>query len=664
MLGNYINQVKNLPVNSPDRIQWEIFQRDLKPGRERMKYENLLVKSVYVTNAEAEKDYHLQNDVAEIKYLYVPYFAISDTVMKVTDADLRAYYDKNKEKYKSELTRDLKYVTFPVVASSEDSVAIREELVRLVSDFKEAKDDSVFASINSDHSDAYTKYTPSTLPAYINQNEIKQGDIIGPFQDGETFKLVKISKIGNDTIFNAKASHILIRWDDESEASKKTAKEKARNILKDIKAGASFAEKAQEFGTDGTASRGGDLGWFSSGSMVKPFETAVFSATKKGVLNDVVETEFGYHIIDVTETKDNSYFTLALIERDILPGDASINETLRKSEMFASELSGINEFIERAGQENLLPNEGKSIKPSERRIGDLGDARQVIQWLFRDAEEGKVSEVFDLQDRYVVAVMTGETEKGYKSLEEVKEQITPAVKNELKGKIIIEKLNALQGTLDEIAKGFGTDATVYSNSSLKLSSNSITSIGFDPVAIGKAFSLNDGQRSKPYAGENGVSLIELQTKTVAPAIGDYTVYKSPLQQGAISRNSMNITEAIKQDANITDKRYKFYWYLTLLFRISWQTGCPFLFMDEKWFNSFQEKLDQHHHWPDLYVFKFIVPKGKEEEVKHLFPQHTTTEKPSREGKYTSITFQMMAPSSATVIEVYKKAAAIKGLIAL
>ncbi|MDH4058750.1 MAG: DUF493 domain-containing protein [Cyclobacteriaceae bacterium] len=87
-------------------------------------------------------------------------------------------------------------------------------------------------------------------------------------------------------------------------------------------------------------------------------------------------------------------------------------------------------------------------------------------------------------------------------------------------------------------------------------------------------------------------------------------------------------------------------------------------MDEKWFNSFQEKLDQHHHWPDLYVFKFIVPKGKEEEVKHLFPQHTTTEKPSREGKYTSITFQMMAPSSATVIEVYKKAAAIKGLIAL
>jgi peptidyl-prolyl cis-trans isomerase D len=72
------------------------------------------------------------------------------------------------------------------------------------------------------------------------------------------------------------ASHILIRWDDESEASKKTAKEKARKILADIKAGADFAAKAREFGTDGTSTQGGDLGWFSTGQMVKPFEQAVF----------------------------------------------------------------------------------------------------------------------------------------------------------------------------------------------------------------------------------------------------------------------------------------------------------------------------------------------------------------------------------------------------
>ncbi len=556
MLSMYINQIKQLPVNSPDRLQWEIFQRDLHPGRERIKYENLLIKSVYVTSAEAEKDYHLQNDVAEIKYLYIPYFAVSDTVIKVTDADFKAYYDNNKEKYKTEHTRDLKYVSFPVVPSVEDTLVIKEELTLMASQLQTVQDDSVFVSINSDNTNAYARYTPATLPAYIN-TDVKQGEIIGPFMDGSTYKLVKVSKVGRDTVYSARASHILIRWDNDTDAAKKAAKEKARNILKDIKAGADFKAKALEFGTDGTATQGGDLGWFSSGIMVKPFETAVFSATKKGVLNDVVETDFGYHIIEVTETKDNKYFTLGIIEREILPGDASINAAIRSAEQFATELSGVDDFIKKASENGLDVYDGKNITSTESRIGNL-DARQIVQWLFRDAKVGKVSEAFDLQDSYVVAVMVGEVEKGYKPLEVVKEQITPAVKNQLKGKIIIDKLKGLQGTLDEIAKAYGSDATVLSNSSLKLNTNSLSSLGFDPIAIGIAFSLEDGKRSTPYAGENGVVIIETVSKTIAPAIGDYTVYKAQLQQGAVNRNSVSIAEAIKLDAKIEDKRYKFY----------------------------------------------------------------------------------------------------------
>jgi peptidyl-prolyl cis-trans isomerase D len=559
LLANYINSIKTLPVNSPDRIQWEIFQRDLKPGRERLKYENLLLKSVYVTSAEAEKDYHNQTDVAEIKYLFIPYFSISDTSVQVSDADLRTYYNKNKEKYKSEHNRDLKYVSFPVVASAEDSLAIREELSRLVSDLKQTQDDSVFASINSDNgTQAFIKYSIADLPAFISKDQLKPGETFGPFLDNDSYKLVKVSEVGKDTIFNARASHILIRWDDTSVEAKNAAREKARTILKDIKAGADFAAKAREFGTDGTASRGGDLGWFSTGSMVKPFQDAVFSATRKGVLNDVVETEFGYHIIDVTELKDNSYYKLAVIQREILPSDASINNALRNAERFASELDGIENFEKRAKDEGLSPVDAKGIKPSDRNAGNLGDARQIVQWLFRDASEGKISQVFDLQDRYVVAVMTGEIEKGYKSLEQVKEEITPLVKNELKGKRIIEKVSSLQGSLEEIATAFGKDANVYTNSSLRMNANTLASAGFEPVAIGMAFSLESGKRSKPYAGENGVIIIETQVITTAPASADYSIYKSTLQQAGINRNSASITEAIKLDASIEDKRYRFY----------------------------------------------------------------------------------------------------------
>ena len=87
-------------------------------------------------------------------------------------------------------------------------------------------------------------------------------------------------------------------------------------------------------------------------------------------------------------------------------------------------------------------------------------------------------------------------------------------------------------------------------------------------------------------------------------------------------------------------------------------------MDPAWFESFREKLDQHHSWPTLYMFKFIVPKGKEEAVRRLFPLHTTSEKESKNGNYISFTFQMMMPSGEAVIDVYQKASVIEGLIAL
>ena len=87
-------------------------------------------------------------------------------------------------------------------------------------------------------------------------------------------------------------------------------------------------------------------------------------------------------------------------------------------------------------------------------------------------------------------------------------------------------------------------------------------------------------------------------------------------------------------------------------------------MDEAWIAGFREKLEQHYSWPALYIFKFIVPTGREQEVKDLFPNHTVTEKISRNGNYISLTAQMMAPSSDAVIAVYVSAAQIEGIVAL
>ncbi|MGE0770913.1 MAG: SurA N-terminal domain-containing protein [Cyclobacteriaceae bacterium] len=556
----YLQMVDAQPVNSEARIRWSQFRSSLVPARERIKYENLILKTNYVTSAEAERDYHLQNDVAEVKYLYVPFYAISDSLVNVTDSDLTDYYNKNKEKYKTEQSRNLSYVTFPIVASSTDSLEIKEEVDRLANDFKTAANDSVFAAINSDSQDFFARYTLQDLPPFLSNqlSTLTEGQIIGPYIEDNAYKIVKIVELGRDTTYAARASHILIRWDDTTDAAMKAAKDKAQRILNEIKAGANFAAKAREFGTDGTASQGGDLGWFVSGAMVKPFQDAVFNAKNPGLLNQVVETEFGYHIIDVTNVKDNRFFKVATIVRDITASDETQNEAYRLADAFASSVSDIESFREKAKAENLVVYDANEIAPTDRRVSNLGEARSLVMWLFRDASVDDVSDVYDVEDTYVVAVMTGKTEAGYKSMESVKENIMPLVKNQVKGKMIVDKLKGMTGSLDEIAASFGTDATVASSSDLKMNTNSLPTVGFDPVAVGKAFGLDSNEKSQPFIGENGVLIMEMQNKTIAAEIGDYTMFGNQLLQALNNRGGFNITEALKKAADIEDNRYKFF----------------------------------------------------------------------------------------------------------
>ena len=106
-----------------------------------------------------------------------------------------------------------------------------------------------------------------------------------------------------DEFSGLRASHILIRPDGFDEASRKKARAQAEDVLKQAQAGADFAELARKHSGDGSAPQGGDLGFFTKSSMVPAFSSAAF-ALKPGEISDIVETQFGYHIIKANERKD------------------------------------------------------------------------------------------------------------------------------------------------------------------------------------------------------------------------------------------------------------------------------------------------------------------------------------------------------------------------
>src|SRR5690606_11088108 len=176
------------------------------------------------------------------------------------------------------------------------------------------------------------------------------------------------------TIYTARARHILVKWTDNTDAAKTAARTKAEGILRELRGGADFAAKAREVSEDpGSAARGGDLGWFSTGDMVQPFQDAVFGATRPGLINRIVESQFGYHIIDVTHAKDNTAYWIATLIEEITPGDASINDALRKADSCQLEVKDLASFRREAASRGLNVLEATNVGVGDRRIGILGN---------------------------------------------------------------------------------------------------------------------------------------------------------------------------------------------------------------------------------------------------------------------------------------------------
>ncbi|PGH40388.1 MAG: hypothetical protein CRN43_03305 [Candidatus Nephrothrix sp. EaCA] len=564
---DYINMLNSPQPSNPQaaagwqegRYRWDMYQQNLALSRQRIKYENLLIKTSYVTAAEAEREYHTQNDTEEAQFLYVPYTSVSDSSATPSDSELRRYYDKNKARFKASFTRDMSYVTFPVIPSSADSLEVLKNAEKIAADFAAVADDSVFAVTNSDGRDVFQKYNTGNLPASLSAQleNLQPGTVLAPKLEGNSYRVTKVVKAGPGNDESAKASHILIKWTDETPEAKKTAKDKAQKILDEIRKGADFAAKARENGQDGTAGSGGDLGWFGKGQMVKPFETAVFDAAKEGLLPNLIETQFGYHIIKVTHVKSNLGYTIAAVDVNILPSDETMNVAYQKAQVFADNLSGLDAFKAKAEKEGLNVQEANALPPDSRYVGNLGEARRLVTWLFRDAKKGKTSDVIDLNDKYVVGVMTGEVKEGVKPFELVKDEVTIAVKKELKAQIIIKKLTSLTGDLSQVAASYGPDASVNSSGLLKFSATALPVAGIDADAVGRFFSLDSGKRGEPFAGENGVFIAQVTQKTPAPEVADYSQYKQQLMQ-SLSSKDYQIGQAIKDGSRIKDQRYRFY----------------------------------------------------------------------------------------------------------
>ncbi len=555
--------LKNFNTLQPQQKQaWISIEKQLGEIRLQEKYENLLRISTYTTTDEAKREYQAQTEKADVRYLYVPFYSIVDSTVKVTDSQLSDYLAKHKDIYKGDNTRTIQYAMFPVVPSRADSANFYTEIKRLAKDLATAPNDSAFARMNTDvpQKSVYMGLTEMGTQLKGALSSFNVGGVYGPYREGSTYSIYKYGGTKKDSLYTLKASHILIRMNGTGDSAKATARTKALSVLAKIKGGASFEALAATEGTDGTAQKGGDLGYIkNNGGMVKKFEEAIFAFNGSGLMPNLVETEFGFHIVKITEAKSNTLYRIAAIEKVLSPSDATRDEAFRKADAFALETKTEEQFKANSKKQNLGVLTANKIPESSSNINNLRNAREAIRWAFNDDTKiGTVSQAFEVDDQYIVAVLTGKTSKTDIKVEDYKEELTAKVRAELKSEQLLTKVGALTGTLEQMAQKYGAGALIETANGVTLNGGSFTSPGPDPAALGKAFGLKPGQKSKAFAGDNGVFVMECLNKTAAPSITDYTVYKNNARNQLAQRASYSISEAIKENAKIVDNRAKFY----------------------------------------------------------------------------------------------------------
>src|SRR5690606_15391284 len=310
---------------------------------------------------------------------------------------------------------------------------------------------------------------------------------------------------------------------------------------------------------EGSKINGGDLGTFPRGQMVPEFDEAVFSGKTGEVV--IVNSRFGTHIIRIEKQIGNSKIVkAAIVDKVINSGKATTDAAYAKANNFFGDANSKN-FEEVANKQSTTLHKAERVLPMDNTFNGVEVPRDIIRWAF-EAKKGDVSErVFDTEDNFIVARLADIQPKGPLSLESAKPQIEARVRNEVKAKMLTEKLNnALNGSssIDQVAQKLEKPAVDIEN--IVMANQVLPGIAMEPAVVGTAFGLQPNKLSKAIKGEQGVYAVQV-AGFVNPAelvSSDMNNQRQQMQTAKGQRSWNAIYQALQYKADIHDNRIRFY----------------------------------------------------------------------------------------------------------
>jgi peptidyl-prolyl cis-trans isomerase D len=555
--------LKSLETNATpeQKSYWLYIENQIKQDKIRTKYNNLVSKGLYVTSDEAKKSLADKNKNTNFQYVMLSYSSISDNDTKVSDSDLKDYFNKHKDEFKLGNTRKIEYITFEVLPSSGDNTATQKWISESKQEFATVTDNKQYINVNSDTPFDASFYKKEELPAAIAEwaFSAQPGDFYGPYFENNEYKLTKLDqfKLLPDSV---QASHILIN--PQTVGGVEKARALVDSLKRNIELGGDFALAAMKYSEDsGSKMKGGDVGWFKRKQMVPEFEEAAFNGEVNKLY--IAGTRFGFHLIKPTKKgKETNMVRVATLSRKVEPSTETYQKIYAETSKFASE-NQTSDAFNKSVLTQKLDKKIAELKENDPLVAGLNMSRSLVRAAFT-AEKGKIlvnnegSTIFEFGNKFVIGSLVEATEEGPASFEDAKTKVELAVRKDKKAAILAEKLqNASSGQSDlgSIASKLSTE--VKEATGVNFTSYSIPSLGFEPAVIGTVSVLSEGKISAPVQGINGVYLTRV-TSINNSANTDLKGEKMRLAQALNYRAGGQVFESLKKEVDIVDKRSKFY----------------------------------------------------------------------------------------------------------
>ncbi len=545
-----------------NRAAWVQVEKVLREQRKQEKLQSLLLAAVRVTEDELKQRFIDQNTTMEAEYvLFDPQRFYPDSVIPVTDEEIRKHYNENPEEFKVRPARRIKYVQFSVVPSREDSLAVLDEINRLAEQARAGTDFLELAKTFSEIpvNEAFFKHGELSRPKETAVFSAKKGDIVGPVQDFDGYHLFKILDERKGTGEYVRASHILLNAVAGPDSVKKI--QLARDLVRQIREGADFAELARKYSEDFSSAReGGELGWNARGAWVKPFEDAAFRA-RVGEVVGPVRSQYGWHIIKVTG-RDNRELKLAALTLRLKPSAQTVEAIHKLAEDFS--YLAKSEGFEKAAEVSKYDVRETPDFVRTGTIPGLGFSDAVMNFAFR-GKVGDISDPISLRGMVVVVKITGIREEGVQPLADVKNIVTSMVLRKKKMERLKPQVEEFAQTLtpatDLAAAAKAIPQALYQKTGPFKPLEAISLIGRDGAFIGTALALQPGELSKPFEGQRGYYIMKLTTKTPFDS-AKFAAERSTLRDQLLQEKRNQLLSqwftTLREHATIEDHRDKFF----------------------------------------------------------------------------------------------------------